>query len=87
MKLSILYHPESESARSVEEFSHNFHKQTGKDAEFISLETKEGADLARIYDIVNYPAVLVRRDTGELLSSWQGENLPLINEVAGYMLS
>lgn len=87
MKLSILYHPESESARKVEEFSHNLYKQTGKETEFISLETSEGLDLARLYDIVDYPAIIVRRDTGELLNSWQGETLPLINEVAGYMLS
>lgn len=87
MKLSILYHPDSESARSVEEFSHNFQKQTGQEVEFVSLDTSSGWELARLYDIVSYPAVLVRRDSGELLNSWQGESLPLINEVAGYVWS
>ena len=87
MKLFILYHPESESARKVEEFSHNFRRQTGEEVQFVSLETRDGSDLARLYDIVSYPAVLVRRDSGELLNSWQGDSLPLINEVAGYVWS
>lgn len=41
--------------------------------------------MARLYDIVRYPAVLATRDNGEMLALWQGEQLPLMNEVAAYM--
>ena len=85
MKLIILYHPNSEFARSVEEFVHDYERQVwGQTAELMSLETREGAEAARLYGIVQYPAVLALRDNGELLKEWQGERLPLINEVASY---
>jgi hypothetical protein len=85
MKVSILYHPESEFAHMVEEYVHDFEHQKGMVIELISLETKEGANLAELYDIVEYPALVVRTDTGLLLKHWQGEPLPLMNEVAGYL--
>lgn len=85
MKVSILYHPESEYSRTVEEYVHDFEHQKGKSIELVNLETREGAELARLYDIVQYPALFVRRDTGELLKHWQGTPLPLMNDVAGYL--
>lgn len=85
MKVSILYHPESEFARAVEEYAHDFERQKGKAIELISLETKDGANLAALYDIVRYPALIVRRDNNDLVKHWEGEPLPLMNEVAGYL--
>ncbi len=85
MKISILYHPASEFARAVESYARDFERQKGAAIELISLETREGAELATLYDIVQYPAVLARRDSGELLKHWEGDPLPLMNEVAGYL--
>ena len=85
MKVSILYHPASEFARMVEDYARDFERQKGSTIELISLETREGAELATTYDIVQYPAVLARRDNGELLRHWVGDPLPLMNEVAGYL--
>lgn len=85
MKASILYHPESEFARMVEEYAHDFERQKGTVIELISLETRQGADLAALYEIVAYPALLVRQDNGDLVKHWEGEPLPLMNEVAGYL--
>lgn len=85
MKLSILYHPDSEFARTVEEYAHDFEHQKGAAIELISLETREGADLATLHDIVQYPALFVRRETGELVKHWQGLPLPLMNQVAAYL--
>ncbi len=85
MKAVILYHPKSEFSRQVEEYVRDFERQKGKSLELISLETKEGADMAKLYDIVQYPAVLALKESGELLKDWQGSVLPLMNEVAGYL--
>lgn len=85
MKLAFLYHPNSEDARKVEEFAHDFIRQTGGNIELISLETMAGAEMARVYGIVSYPAILARRDNGELVNSWEGDTLPLMSEVAGYI--
>lgn len=87
MKVRILYHPNSDHARMVEEYAADFHRIKGEIIELLSLETREGADLARLYDIVRYPAVIATRDNGELLKHWEGSELPLMDEVAAYSSS
>lgn len=84
MKVVILYHPASEHSRTVEQYVHDFERQRGETIELISLETKEGAVMASLYDIIRYPALLALSDDGQLRKSWEGEQLPLMNEVAGY---
>lgn len=85
MKCFILYHPNSEQSRSVEEFVHNFSKIYGEGAiDLVSVDTVTGSDKAAVYGIVQYPAVLVVNDIGSIIRSWEGETLPLINELAYY---
>ena len=87
MKVIVLYHPESDRARSVLTFERDFKIRTNQDVELLSLETVEGAEMATTYAVTQYPAVLVTTDTGEFLQLWSGEQLPLINEVAGYIVT
>jgi hypothetical protein len=84
MKLVALYHAKGEFARQLEEYAHDFEAQRGKAIELRDLESREGADLAALYDIVQYPALLAIRDDGQLARAWQGSALPLMDEVAGY---
>lgn len=84
MKVIVLYHPQSDHARKVETYAQDFQRQRGKTIELVSLETPEGADKARLYDIVQYPAVLALRDDGQLSKLWQSDEMPLMDEVAGY---
>lgn len=84
MRLVMLYHPQSEFARIVEEYAHDFEKSRGHSLDLLSLETVEGAHIAKLYDIVSYPALLAVRDDGQLLKNWEGESLPLMDEVAAY---
>ena len=85
MKITILYHPYSEFARPVEQYATDFERVHGQKIELLSLETREGAELARLYDIVRYPSVIARTNDGMLLKEWQQDPLPLMNEVAGYL--
>lgn len=85
MKVSILYHPHSEYARPIEEYAHDFKRQRGHDVELVSLETRDGSSLASLYDIVRYPAILVTRESGELVFESEGPELPLMNELAAYI--
>lgn len=87
MKAVILYHPRSEFARGVEEYARDFGKSRGQPIELVSLETVEGSDMAKLYDIVRYPALLIIKDDGQLEKNWEGETLPLMDEVAGYISS
>ncbi len=84
MKIYILYHPNSEHARAVEEYAHDYQASRGKSIELVSLETRDGATLAKLYDIVNYPAIIATRDDRQLLKHWEGAPLPLMEEVDGY---
>ena len=85
MKVRILYRPDTEHEHVVREFTNNLRMQTGRSVELISLDSVEGAELAKLYDIVRYPAYIATADDGHLLKSWQG-NTPLINEVSFYAL-
>lgn len=84
MKVVILYRPNSEFARSVEEFAHDIERQQNVTPTLTDIDTREGMALASLYDITSYPAVLAMRDSGELLQHWMGEQLPLMTEVAAY---
>lgn len=85
MKASILYRPNSEFARMVEEYVTDFKRSKGKDIELIDLNTRDGASTAALYGIVRYPSVLVTRDDGQVIKDWQGEQLPLMSELAVYL--
>ena len=85
MKVKVLYRDNTDHTRSVLTFQQEFKMRTGADLELVSLDTVEGSSIAKVYDITSYPAVLVTTDTGELQQLWQGEHLPLINDVRGYL--
>lgn len=87
MKVSILYRPDSEYARPVEEFAHEFQRQHNAKVELMSVSTREGAAMASLYDILRYPAVMALRDDGQVLQIWNEEQLPLMSEVAAYVNS
>lgn len=85
MKVLFLYRPNSEHARTVEDFARDFSRSHG-DAriELVSVDTRDGVSTATLYDIVQYPALLALTNDGQLLKEWQGEALPLMNELAYY---
>lgn len=75
----------SEHGRAVETFIHDFKvRNSAANLEEIDVDSSEGTALVSLYDIVQYPAILVLTGDGALLNSWQGTELPLINEVAAY---
>jgi hypothetical protein len=86
VKLLILYRPESEHSRIIEDFVHDFGRRydAGQRVELVSLNTREGASVATIYDVTAYPAILALGNDGGVLNMWQGVPLPLMDEVAGY---
>ncbi len=86
MKAVILYRPDSEDARAVEEFVREFTRRTNRDIELINIDTVEGTNMAELYDIMQYPAVVVIKDDGALVKHWVGVPLPLVNDVDGYLV-
>lgn len=86
MKAVMLYRPNSEGSRIVEEYARDFERSRGKQIELISLNTREGAATASMYDMMQNPGLMVLRDDGQMVAEWQGMQLPLMNEVAGYLV-
>lgn len=90
MKVLVLYRPRSEHGRSVEAFIRDFKYQHDLDAahlEVKDIDTRDGGATASLYDIFQYPAILILADDGSLIKSWEGENLPLMDELVGYIFS
>jgi hypothetical protein len=88
MKVLILYRPNSEHATMVEAYVRDFehqHDVGAKSIELVSVDTREGAATASLYDIWSFPAILAIDIDGRVLNVWQGEHLPLMDEVAGYV--
>lgn len=85
MKVLVVYKPESDHARTVTDWLHDFYRQTGKTLEEVDPDSREGASLCRSYDIVEYPTLLALDDNSVLQMMWRGSMLPTISEVSYYV--
>lgn len=88
VKVLVLYQPNSDHARNVETFVRDFQRQHdlgSSKVELVSVNTRDGAATASLYDILAYPAILAVANDGSVLNIWMGPQLPLMDEVAGYM--
>lgn len=87
MVLVALYRKNSEQYRPVYEFLEMLRRRyPGKPIVELDIDTRDGAAEATLYGVVRYPALLVRSLDGHIQGLWEGEPLPLIDEVAGLML-
>lgn len=83
----VLYKPNSEGARVVEEFAREFNRRyEDRKLDLVSVDTRDGSATATLYDVMKCPAVLALADDGQVLHEWQ-ESLPLLNEVSYYTTS
>lgn len=85
MKVLVLYRPNSEHGRLVEEFIHDFQRRhTDERLEVLNIDTREGSATASLYDVMQYPAIMVLQNDGYIQKLWEGDSLPLMDEVASY---
>jgi hypothetical protein len=85
MKVLILYRPNSEHGRLIEDFIREYQERHQSDRlEVLSLDTREGSATATLYDVMQYPAILVVQTDGYVQKIWQGDSLPMMEEVASY---
>lgn len=86
MKTVMLYRPNSEYGRVVDEFIHEFQIRASgtHQIEVVNIDSQEGARIAELYGVMQYPAILVLQSDGFLQKSWEGGTLPLIEEVMAY---
>ena len=86
MRVVILYRPNSETARRTEDYMTDFNRfHPNENLESINIDSREGSNLAQIYGVMEYPAVLALKDDGQMQQMWQGvDKLPLMNDLAYY---
>ncbi len=89
MKVMVFYRPGSEHARQATDYLAELERQhriDSSDVELVDLDTREGASLASIYDVVAYPGMAVVDNSGAFVKMWSGE-LPLQNELMSYLFT
>ncbi len=87
MKVLVLYRPQSEHARNTETFLHDLQKQHDVDQSklrVVDADSREGIELARLYDVMALPSIVATDNDGAYVYSWTGEDLPLMRDVAAY---
>jgi hypothetical protein len=85
MKVLVLYRPHSEHGRVVEEFIRDFQvRHRDRRLEVLDIDSRDGSATASLYDVVQYPAILVLQTDGYPHKVWEGAQLPLMDEVAAY---
>jgi hypothetical protein len=90
MKVLVLYRPNSEYARVVEEFVQGLQKRHNVDERHLKVldyDSREGSATASMYDVMTQPSIVVIGNDGGYVKSWDGAHLPLLEEVAGYVYS
>lgn len=84
MRILIVYRSESDYARTVIDFLRDLKRQTGHELDEVSPDTREGAELCRVYDIVEYPTIIAINQDGAQQAQWRGLPLPTLSEVGYY---
>lgn len=84
----ILYRPKSEQTSAVESFIRDFkYRHDANRLEVLDADSRDGIATATLYDVMGYPAILALRDDGSVVKSWEGDMLPLMDEVAYYTMN
>lgn len=85
MKVVVIYRPNSEHGRMVEDFIREFQSRYhDQKVEVLNIDSRDGSATASLYDIMQYPAIMVLQDNGYAQNVWQGERLPLMDEIFAY---
>jgi len=85
MKAVILYQPSTETERSVQEYVREFARQTGKSIGLVDSDSVEGEQMKTHYDVLQFPAIIVCRDDGSYVESWdERDKWPTVSELSYY---
>lgn len=84
MKVIMLYRPNSEFSRMVEDFARELERQHQTRIDLVNIDSRDGSSTASLYDIIQHPAILVLGTDGQLVKDWQGTEFPLMQEISYY---
>lgn len=86
MRIVVLYRPESENSRRVEDYVSDFERfHPGDKLDVMNVDSPEGIELMRIYGIIEQPTVLAMSNDGVAQQIWQGvDKMPTMNDLIYY---
>ncbi len=86
MRIIVLYRPDSEHARVVEEYIRDFQRfHPGQKLETFNIDSIEGSHASQLYGVMEFPAIVAASNDGTLQQVWMGaDKLPLMNDLAYY---
>ena len=88
MKITLLWNEQTDYASEVREWLRDFkHDNHGVEIIEKDPESRDGGDFAQVYDILQYPAVVVTDNDGKLIRLWKGRPMPQIDEVSYWAAS
>ena len=83
-RVVCVFRDNEDYSRTVTEWLENFRRQTGREIE--TMNPDENPTFCEVYDIVEYPTIIALRDDGNVLETWRGKDMPLMDEVLYYMI-
>lgn len=85
MKVVVIYRPNSDHGRTTEEFIRDYQRfHPDYKLEALNIDSRDGSATASLYDVMQYPAIMVLQNDGQVIKTWIGESLPRMEEVASY---
>lgn len=67
------------------EYAREFGRQTGRTINMLDQDSIEGGEMAKLYDIMQFPAIIAFRDDGSLVQTWtERDKWPTISELSYY---
>ena len=87
MRVVVLWREERDYSRQVIDWLHDFEHQTGRTIESVDPDTRDGIELAKAYDILEFPAFLALNDDGSVAQVWKGAgmNMPRVDDINYYL--
>jgi len=85
MRVVFLYRPKTEQEGKVLDYVREYKmRHPDIQPELVSLETMEGAEMAKLYGVYGYPAILAISRDGSLMQLWQDDHMPLMQDLDSY---
>ena len=85
MKVVCLYREDTDYAREVTDWMHEFERETGKRIEVLDPDSVDGDIFTRAHDILQFPMVVALTNDGVVHKKWGGTPLPQFDEVLYYL--
>ncbi len=85
MRVVVLYRDNTDYARTVIEFLHDFEHQTGHSLEILDPDSPEGMLFCDTYGIFDFPTLIATTEDGVMQNTWNGLPLPTISELSYYV--